>query len=216
MKLLAILSCGVLLSCNAGNAVLDGNVRLPALPSGSADLFTVVQVMRTTDFAVSWEGATLPEAQALGTSPASYEFSVVSENTVDDVLVKFRFCRDEACQATRCPAGTCGPEALRADPQAEIWVRLETPLYAGEFTEWDFEFPAIPRCVGGEEPCEEITEPPTDPRECELDERFRDVGYPVWSCTVQRCDIVCARAPGAVAGNCDGDDGRTGAHFCAP
>ncbi len=106
----------------------------------------------------------------------------------------------------------CGAEALRADPQAEVWVRLETPLYRGEFTSWTFELPAIPRCVGGEEPCTEITEPPATLRECASDARFSSVGYPVWTCTVPRCDIACPRVPGPIAGNCE--DGGTGDHFC--
>lgn len=215
MKRTGLILCvaiSALCSCSADNAVLDGEVRLPVLPADFEQLFTVVQVMRTTDFTVSWEGATFPETQELGGSPTPYVFSVVSENTDDDVLLKFRFCREEACQATRCPAGTCGPEALRADPQAEIWVRLETPLYPREFTEWDSEFSAIPRCVGGEEPCDEITEPPSGLRGCAIDERFSSVGYPVWSCTVPRCDIACPRTPGGIAGNCA--DGASGPHFC--
>ena len=68
----------LLWGCGADNAVLDGNVTLPALPAGTSELFTVVQVMRTTDFAVGWEGATLPETQELGSTPTMYLFSVVS------------------------------------------------------------------------------------------------------------------------------------------
>lgn len=207
-RLFLLCSLWLLAGCGVGNAVLDGHIDLPPNPT-VAPLFAVVEVVRTTDFGVEWEGSALPDTMALGTERTGYDFSVVSSNYADPVRIKVRFCRDERCTAVRS-------DGLRADPQSEVWVELETPLYQGEFTGWRIDLTALPSCLDpAEERCTEAVDPfeAGGPEECVAEPRTRTVGYPTWFCDVPRCDVECPRVVGATAGWCR--DGDRGPHFCA-
>ena len=199
---LIALLCG----CGVNNAVLDGEITLPPNPPGDP-LFVVVEAVRTLPFDGEWEGSTLPVSQALESVTSTYNFSLVSENVMDDVRIKVRFCRDENCTAL---------SGDRADPQAEIWVDLETPLYLGEFTAWKMTVGSVPACTDAPgETCTEAVDPVDvgGPEDCVPEPLTRELGYPIWRCGVARCDVECPRVVGATAGWCV--DGQRGPHYCA-
>lgn len=210
--LLLLVVSSLCIGC-AKNASLDGEVTVPARPAEFDQLFMSIAVRRDDSFSQDWDGTDLPQVVELGDAPQQYNFSLVTESFAENAYVKIRFCREENCQALNCTPEVCGVRR-RADPQAEIWVELETPFYLAELTTWSFEIPRIPLCE--DETCTMATDPADEMdgpilRGCDLELNQP----PTWSCDVGRCEIGCAKVVGeAVGGSCSGSDGLSGTHFC--
>jgi hypothetical protein len=150
----------------ARNAVLEVTVELPA---GPADRFAVVQFETdATDFDTVWARTDDYAGTALGTTPQSVDFSVVSETPETRVRMKVSFCTTADCSGI-----DDAPDRVPA-----VWYELERSLYVGRRTQWTatidtlpIDPPDVPIDVGRCEIAGCIEAPETVSHFCRLDGR---------------------------------------------
>ena len=189
---------GALPGCTR-NATLDGELRLPARPAGFDALFVVVAARRDDTFEQDWNGVNLPQVHELTTTPSTYTFSLETLDMERNAFIKIRLCRTEDCQDLQ-------------DPVSELWYELQRPFYQGQQTSWDLDLVRFPLCR--DETCSSFTTPgEADGPVVRLCNSVSSTDFPVWRCTVGRCEIGCGLVSGMpTGGSCQGGDG--GLHFC--
>lgn len=132
--LLAVACAHALAGCGDTNAVLELDLRFPAIgPSHGAPVVAAVQARRASvGFDDPWDGSGIIAAP-LGADPTDLSLSIVSEAGYDEpVLVRVRYCTTAAC------------DALGDERAPESRLVIDRAFYLGERTFVGWEIDTLP------------------------------------------------------------------------